>query len=247
MNTIFGNWKMNHSLNEIQSFFSEIGQQLHSTKTKFGIAPQSIHIPILLKYKEQIPNLLIGAQNCHFEESGAFTGEVSPKNLKDLGVDFCLVGHSERREYFKEDHELLNKKVRALLKNEMTVVFCFGETLEQREAGNTATIVLEQLNRGLVDIPLKPEQIILAYEPVWAIGTGQTATPEQAQEVHALIRGWLSEKTNCANDFTILYGGSVKPNNIKDLVENKDINGGLVGGASLKASDFIALCTGAEN
>jgi triosephosphate isomerase len=190
---------------------------------------------------------MVGGQNCSDKNLGAYTGEISPAHLKDIGVNFVLIGHSERRQYFNETHEELNHKTKAVIANGLTAVFCVGETLEQRQAMATERIVLEQLERGLVDINLSHKNLMIAYEPVWAIGTGVVATPEQAQEVHATIRAWLKSKNESeAGKISILYGGSVKPSNIKELLAKTDIDGGLVGGASLIAKDFIAMCQNAS-
>jgi triosephosphate isomerase len=206
-----------------------------------------MHIPLLVQLKKSLPQLMVGAQNCSDKVEGAYTGEISTLHLKDAGADFVLVGHSERRQYFKESHEFLNHKIKAVQANHLTAVFCIGETLEQRQSGATERVVLEQLERGLSDIPLSHHNFMIAYEPVWAIGTGVVATPEQAQEVHATIRSWLKQRCPSeADKISILYGGSVKPSNIKELLAKPDIDGGLVGGASLKAQDFISMCQSAS-
>lgn len=188
-------------------------------------------------------NVDVAAQNCHHEESGAFTGEVSAEMVSSFGCSYCIVGHSERRQYFGEDDALINKKIGQLLKNDLMPIYCCGESLEEREAEKHFEVVGEQIQSGLQG--LKKEEllnVVVAYEPVWAIGTGKTATPEQAQEMHAFIREKLSQVlSEDSENVSILYGGSVKPDNAKELFAQKDIDGGLIGGASLNASDFIEI------
>ncbi len=244
LKTILGNWKMNMTMQQVKEFTCELTTL--SASCRFGIAPQALHISQLIQLKKIVPQLMVGAQNCSDKNEGAYTGEISSLHLKDLGADFVLIGHSERRQYFKETHEFLNHKIKTAQSNHLTAVFCIGETLEQRQSGATERVVLEQLERGLCDISLSHLNLILAYEPVWAIGTGVVATPEQAQEVHATIRKWLQQRCPSeADKISILYGGSVKPSNIKELLAKPDIDGGLVGGASLKAQDFISMCQSA--
>lgn len=238
---ILGNWKMNHSTKELSAFCEEIKSHWDElpTSAKYGIAPQAIHLPLLM---QQAPKgLIFGTQNCSEHLQGAFTGEVSPAAIRDLGTDFTLVGHSERRQVFKEADSLLNRKTKLALGCSLTVVFCVGETLEERDAGSTSAVVNHQLETGLKGVEATTK-LLIAYEPVWAIGTGKTATPEMAQEVHAMIRQKLYDLGHDAATTPILYGGSVKPDNIKGLLECPDIDGALVGGASLKASDFLDLC-----
>lgn len=232
---IVGNWKMNQNTEDVIAFFDAI----ESTKLRHEawIAPQAIHIPICLQNTDDFK---IGAQNCATENSGAFTGELSPASLKDVGAHFVIIGHSERRSIFKESDETLNLKTKKALENDLVVIFCIGETLEQREAGKVEEVLAEQLSKGLDGV--SSEKIIIAYEPVWAIGTGVTASPEQAQEAHAFIRQYVNEKLLIDGEKTsILYGGSVKPANVEDLLSCKDIDGGLVGGAALKADSYLGL------
>ena len=237
---IVGNWKMNQNLEEIKSFFIEFIKMKMDLKCHAWIAPQFIHIPILKELAFTTGNILVGAQNCSHVDSGAFTGDVSARSLCDIGCDFVIVGHSERRAFFKESDEIINQKVLNGLKNNLKVIFCVGETLEEREANKTFDIIRSQIEKGLANLPVeKASDLLIAYEPVWAIGTGKTATAEQAEEVHAYIRTLL--KVN-ADQTIILYGGSVKPDNIDSLLRKPNIDGALVGGASLKASDFKALC-----
>ena len=186
----------------------------------------------------------VGAQNMHQAESGAYTGEVSAKMLLNVHVTTVILGHSERREYFHETDELLQQKVDAALKNGLEVVFCFGEKLDERHLGNHFTVVEKQLRKALFHLSKEDwKNIILAYEPVWAIGTGMTATPEQAQEMHAFIRKTISDNYSeaLAEGVSILYGGSVKPNNAEEIFGKPDVDGGLIGGASLNAQDFAAI------
>lgn len=233
---IVGNWKMNQSIQEIDAFFDTLKEE--NLEHEAWIAPQSLH---LAKVKYLSGNKFkVGAQNCAYEDNGAFTGEISPKSIAEMGLDFVIIGHSERRSIFGESHEVLNKKVKKALENNLTAIFCIGETLEEREAGKVETVLEEQLKEGLKDI--NSDKVIIAYEPVWAIGTGVTASPEQAQEAHAFIRKYLAEKTELdASKTILLYGGSVKPSNVKELLSCEDIDGGLVGGASLKADTYKGL------
>lgn len=236
-----GNWKMNQSVSEIEAFFA--GLDLSNNQNNFWIAPQAIHMGKVLDLAKD-KGVLVGAQNISHEDLGAFTGETAATSVMDLGAHFCLIGHSERRQYYGETNELVNKKVLKAIDTGLIPVLCCGETLEQREHGETVDTVLGQIDKGLKDVVLNNEsELIVAYEPVWAIGTGKTATPELAQAVHENIREFLVERFgDVGQDISILYGGSVKPANVSELLAQKDINGGLVGGASLKAEDFNKLC-----
>jgi triosephosphate isomerase len=237
---IVGNWKMNQSLEEIKNFFVEFSKIKMDLKCKAWIAPQFIHLPILKELAFTTGNIQVGAQNCSECDSGAYTGEVSAKSLADIGAEFVIIGHSERRTIFKEDNALLNKKLLNALANNLKVIFCVGETLDEREAGKTFAVVEKQLAEGLKLFPNdKASLLLIAYEPVWAIGTGKTASKEEAEVVHAFIRGKLPPELQ---QTVILYGGSVKPDNIDSLLRMPNIDGALVGGASLKATDFKALC-----
>ena len=194
-------------------------------------------------------NLFLAAQNAHQETAGAFTGEVSPEMLNDIGCTYVILGHSERRQYFGEDNELLLAKLRRSLAAGLLPIYCVGETLEEREAGNVEKVIGEQLEEAILQLPTELfRKCVIAYEPVWAIGTGKTASPEQAQEVHALIRNTVAGKfgEEVAQNTSILYGGSVKPGNAKELFGQPDIDGGLIGGASLKAADFAAICNATD-
>ena len=242
-----GNWKMNQTKGEIEAFFR--GLDNFHPKMDAWVAPQFVHLPMVLDLAKKIktapgPAVQVGAQNCSHLDAGAFTGDVSPAALKELGVHFVILGHSERRAFFQESHQILNTKTLLALGHQLKVIFCVGESLAQRQAQQTQKVVQEQLDLGLKNIPSgQKANLLIAYEPVWAIGTGQVASPEQAQEVHQFIRNHLSQHHGFdANSLTILYGGSVNPKNVAGLLEQKDIDGGLVGGASLKVADFQALC-----
>ena len=237
---IVGNWKMNQNLEEINSFSSAI-QDMNDLSCEAWIAPQAIHISLL---KMKASTIKVGAQNCSNHDSGAFTGEISPKSLKDLGAHFVIVGHSERRAIFNEGDTLLNEKVLKALESNLKVILCVGETLEERESGEFKSTLKNQLLSGLKNISeSKKADILIAYEPVWAIGTGKVASPTQAQEVHKFLREELESITALdAQKTPILYGGSVKPENIQGLLQNADIDGALVGGASLKPDSFKDLC-----
>ena len=189
-------------------------------------------------------NIKIAAENVYPKIEGAYTGEISPKMLKDIGVTYVILGHSERREYFKESDEFINQKVKAVLEIGMKPILCIGEKLEEREGGKTLKVLSKQIKDGLVDLSKEDaEKVIIAYEPVWAIGTGKTATPEMAEETHRAIRNVLTEMfgKDVADKMIIQYGGSMKPENAKDLLSQEDIDGGLVGGASLKADSFFEI------
>lgn len=231
---ILGNWKMNQGLNDIDQFFQHFSSEI---SCEYGIAPQSIHLVSCIKNKKE--GMLIGAQNCSEYTKGAYTGEISPKSLKELGVDFVLIGHSERRSIFGESNQELNNKTKQALEQGLKVVFCIGESLEQRQKEKTFEVLEQQLEEGLAGLE-DFSSLILAYEPVWAIGTGLAATPIQACEVHQFIKGF------CVQNFSfkpkVLYGGSVNPSNINELLENIEIDGALVGGASLEADSFSTLC-----
>lgn len=238
---VVGNWKMNQSLEAISNFFIEMTKMKMELKCKAWVAPQFIHIPILKDVAFTTGMIQVGAQSVSEHNDGAFTGEVSAAALADLGVDFVIIGHSERRTIFGETNTVLNKKVLKALEHNLKVIYCVGETLEEREANKTFEVIKSQLSEGLKDIPEeKMNLVLIAYEPVWAIGTGKTASPEQAQDVHSFIR----ENIDLDKETTIiLYGGSVKPDNFGHLLSQRDIDGALVGGASLKGTDFKQLCT----
>lgn len=244
---IAGNWKMNLSLDESVSLVNAISEGINGLDgVEVLVAPPFTNIPVVKAAIDTAP-ILLSAQNMHWEKSGAFTGEICAQMLVDAGCSHVILGHSERRSLFKETSEMINLKVRAAIEaGGLVPIICIGETIEEREAGNTFEIIREQLEGSLknfIDQAKMPFSTILAYEPVWAIGTGKTATPEQAQEVHQFIRQWMSESfdKDTADQIRILYGGSVKPDNATDLMSRPDIDGALVGGASLKADSFIGI------
>lgn len=213
-------------------------------QTEVVIIPPFVHLSSIGKLLDGVDKLHLGAQNCHHEESGAYTGEVSASMLKSVSCDYVLVGHSERREYFEESHELLAKKTDAALNGGLTPIFCCGEKLDSRENGRQNEVVKQQIEESLFHLDKKTiPSVVIAYEPVWAIGTGKTASSEQAQEMHAYIRNLLAEQydSETAENVSILYGGSVKPGNAGELFAQKDIDGGLIGGASLKSRDFTDI------
>ena len=220
-----------------------IKDELHKEVTTIFATP-FIHLSSVHKLMNAEQNFHVAAQNCHHEKSGAYTGEVSAEMLKSVGVSYVIIGHSERREYQKEDNAMLAKKVNIALENNLIPIFCIGEKLEERESNQHFKTVQTQLEDSLFHLTeAQVKSIVLAYEPVWAIGTGKTASPEQAQEMHAFIRGIIAGKysTETAESISILYGGSCNPSNAKVLFSQKDIDGGLIGGASLKSRDFTDI------
>lgn len=242
---IVGNWKMNQTREEIKTFFSDLGSLPENKEYEAWIAPQAIHLNMVLEN-----GIKAGAQNVSDNNSGAHTGEISPSALLDMGANFSLVGHSERRAIYKEDNKFINRKLLLSLEKGLKVIFCCGETLEERENGMTEAVVNKQLELGLEKVQEElRENIIIAYEPVWAIGTGKTASPEQAEDAHQSIRSKVSDlwDEESAKKVSILYGGSVKPGNVAGLLSQTNIDGALVGGASLKGADFRALCDAAED
>ncbi len=244
---VAGNWKMNKNAEETEDLINELIQKLPTdSKAQIIIAPTFVNLASAVDHTE-FTNIQVAAQNMHQAEGGAFTGEISADMLKSIGVDIVIIGHSERRAYFHETDALLANKVETALKHDMKVIFCFGEELKDRTTNSHFNIVEGQLRDGLFNLPESAwENIILAYEPVWAIGTGETATPEQAQEMHEFIRETIRKQygSDIAEDVSILYGGSVKPDNAKEIFSKPDVDGGLIGGASLKADDFLAIANG---
>lgn len=237
---IAGNWKMNKTASEAGKLASDMAAALKKSKNKLMIAPPYTALPVVAE-KVKGTNIILGAQNMSSEESGAHTGEISVLMLKDAGVDVVILGHSERRLVYGESDDFINKKVRLALDHGLEVILCVGETLEQREAGKVDSIVRNQVIEGMRDVPVESaRRITVAYEPVWAIGTGKTATPEDAEAVHAMIRKTAGElySQQFADGLIIQYGGSVKPDNVEGLMAMKDIDGALVGGASLKTETF---------
>lgn len=241
---IAGNWKMNLLRGDARPLSKAIAAEADKhDDVEVLLCPP---FPLLDTVDDAITGSKahLGAQNVHFEKSGAFTGEVSASMLKDAGCDYVIVGHSERRQYFGETDATVRHKAKAALEVDLIPIICVGETLEEREDGSTPTIIERQISGALERMkPADVERVVIAYEPVWAIGTGKTASPIQAQEVHALVRKWLKEKIDAkiGESVRILYGGSMKPANAKELLQQPDIDGGLVGGASLKADDFNAI------
>lgn len=240
---VAGNWKMNKNLEETEALLKELAAKLPDTGAEVMVAPTFVNLKGAIHTLEGSAIQVI-AQNMHFADSGAYTGEISADMLMHIGIDTVILGHSERRAYFGEDDEILTKKVGAALGKNMRVMFCFGEELEDRKSGNHFSVVEAQLKNALFDLPSSAwGSIILAYEPVWAIGTGETASPEQAQEMHAFIRKTIAAAydTAIANKVSVLYGGSVKPSNAEEIFSKPDVDGGLIGGASLVADDFVAI------
>lgn len=248
---VAGNWKMHKTIPEALALVNQLQSQLKKNpphKTKVIIAPPFTALSAVREVLED-SSIALSAQNIAWEEEGAYTGEVAAKMVKDAGAQFTIIGHSERRNYFREDASILNKKIKLALKNKLQVIHCVGETLEDREQGLTKDIVLNQIEWDLKDLNTADlKNIVIAYEPVWAIGTGKTATPEQAQEVHYFIRDILGAlfKAEIGKHLIILYGGSVKPENAAGLFSQPDIDGGLVGGACLDASSFMKIIQASE-
>lgn len=244
---VAGNWKMNKNAEETEDLLNELIDKLpDDIEAQIIVAPTFVNLASAVDHLE-FTNITVAAQNMHQAESGAYTGEISADMLKSVGVETVIIGHSERRSYFKETDSVLAYKVDTALAHNMTVIFCFGEELKDRQDKQHFNVVENQLRDGLFHIRNESwENIILAYEPVWAIGTGETATPDQAQEMHRFIRETVRHTfgSNIAEDVSILYGGSVKPDNAKEIFSKPDVDGGLIGGAALKADDFVAIVNG---
>ena len=241
---VAGNWKMNKNYQEGRDLAKQIVNKLQHSDTLVILGTPSVMLMGISNIIKDISNLKLAAQNCHQEESGAYTGEVSPGMLKSVNVEYVILGHSERRQYFGETDELVATKVDRALDHGMYPIYCCGEGLDIRESGGHEKHVSGQVKAGLFHLSAEQiTKVVIAYEPIWAIGTGETASPEQAQEMHKTIRSLIAEKygDEVAQSISILYGGSVKPGNAKELFGNPDVDGGLVGGASLKADDFIAI------
>lgn len=243
-----GNWKMHQTVAETRSFMEELHaaptDHLHSTEVV--LAPTALGLPLLVEQARGLP-IGIAGQNCHWESKGAFTGEVSPALLRDAGATYVLIGHSERRELFGESDDHVRRKTAAALQNGLVPIVCVGETLKAREAGQLKEVLERQLVYGLEGIEIaNPTGFMIAYEPVWAIGTGRTAGPSDAQEAHAFIRSVLVALlgNQSSERIRILYGGSVKPDNASELCGGADVDGVLVGGASLKADSFLSIIEG---
>ncbi len=234
---------MNNDLAQTEGLLTDLQKQTQTSDAEVMVAPSFTNLWHSFQ-SLRTSDIEVIAQNMHFAENGAYTGEVSASMLKSVGVQTVILGHSERRAYFNETDATLAKKVDAALANNMRVIFCFGEELEDRKSGKEETVVGNQISNALFHLDASAfKNIVLAYEPVWAIGTGETASPNQAQDMHAFIRKTLADKygNDVANDVSILYGGSVKPNNAKEIFSKPDVDGGLIGGASLKAEDFFAI------
>ncbi len=251
-----GNWKMNNGIAETEDFMKGFGALLENDdkvfravstkKLEIAIFPPFLSLQKAMECKPD-PLFIVGAQNVNDNESGAFTGEVSIPMLKELGIKYAIIGHSERRHIFGETNEFLNKKLLAAVAADIIPVYCVGELFEEREAGKTFDVVREQLVAGMKDIKASADKFIIAYEPVWAIGTGKNATPEDAEEVCKFVRETVKELygEEFAENILILYGGSVKPANTADIMAQPDIDGVLVGGASLKYGSFMEICKAA--
>ena len=246
---IAGNWKMNVKPSETATLVKEVAEATKLfTNVEVVCCTPAIDIPAAVAAAAGT-HVGVGAENAHWEEKGAFTGEISTGMLVDAGAKYVIIGHSERRQYFGETDETVNKRTRAVIAAGLTAIVCVGETLEEREAGKLVEVIERQMNVGLKDVTAADcERLVIAYEPVWAIGTGKTATPDQAQEVHALIRATLARLVGAetAETVRIQYGGSMKPTNAAELLAKKDIDGGLIGGAALKAADFAGIVAAAN-
>jgi triosephosphate isomerase len=244
---VAGNWKMNLDVNASITLAEAISTEIASVKTentRVIIAPTYVNLYPVLTQADLDERIEVAAQNMHQAKNGAFTGEISAEMLKSIGLQTVILGHSERRTYYNETDAALAEKVTTALSNKLAVIFCFGEVLEERKSEKHFEVVKSQLQNALFHLDEKDwDNIVLAYEPVWAIGTGETASPAQAQEMHAFIRTVIAKKygTDIAQDVSILYGGSVKPSNAQEIFSQPDVDGGLIGGAALKANDFAAL------
>jgi triosephosphate isomerase (TIM) len=241
---VAGNWKMNQTLAAAASLAREILQGYQATMAAAVVLAPPFTALTLVARELQGSAIQLAAQDMFWEKQGAYTGAISPLMLKDAGCQLVIIGHSERRQYFGETNETVNKKIKAGLAADLIPIFCIGETLAQREGQDTMAVIASQLSQGLSGLGAhEVSRLIIAYEPVWAIGTGRTATPEQAQEVHGFIRRLLADQVGAevAQGLRLLYGGSVTPDNIRELVQAPDIDGALVGGASLKADSFLKI------
>ncbi|EPY2272385.1 triose-phosphate isomerase [Clostridium sporogenes] len=240
---IAGNWKMNKTVKEAVELVKELKPLAKDAKCDVVVCPTYVCLPAVLE-EVKGSNIKVGAQNMHFEESGAYTGEIAPKMLEELGVHYVIIGHSERRQYFNETDETVNKKVKKAFEHNLIPIVCCGESLDQREGNITEKVLEEQIKVGLKELNKEQvEKLVIAYEPIWAIGTGKTATDEQANETIGYIRTVVKAMygESVADKVRIQYGGSVKPGTIKAQMNKEEIDGALVGGASLKAEDFAAI------
>ena len=240
---VAGNWKMNNGLQETEILINELLAETNHSGCEVMVAPSFVSL------KTAIDSLIdndieVVSQNVHQSNNGAYTGEVSAKMLSSIGIKTTIIGHSERREYFNETHEVLKNKVDISLQNSIKIIFCFGEELKDRKTNNHFNIISNQISESLFHLSSSDwNNIILAYEPIWAIGTGETASSDQVQEMHSFIRNFIAQKysNELAQKISILYGGSVKPNNAKEIFSMTDVDGGLIGGASLKSKDFFSI------
>lgn len=241
---VAGNWKMHKNATQTAELLNDLKTQVSTENTaQVIVAPTFVNLNLATTLLEST-TIKVAAQNMHQAESGAYTGEISADMLKSVGVDTVILGHSERRAIFHESDALIASKVNTALQHDMTVIFCFGEELKDRQSKTHFNIVENQLKDGLFHLQAKDwKKIVLAYEPVWAIGTGETASPEQAQEMHEFIRETVRKTfgNDIAEEVSILYGGSVKPDNAKEIFSKPDVDGGLIGGAALNAKDFLAI------
>ncbi|KAB1064450.1 triose-phosphate isomerase [Salibacter halophilus] len=241
---IAGNWKMNKNRNEALDLVSSVLQDLPDTSTKVVFAPPYLYLEEVARMCADFSNVKVAAQNCSHYDKGAYTGEISAQMIASVNADMVIIGHSERREYFGEEELILSEKVNKALKYNLQPIYCVGESLDQRKAEEHFDIIENQIAKALFHLDEESmKKVVIAYEPVWAIGTGETATPEQAQEIHAFIRKLLTDQygEEIAKSISILYGGSCKPANAEGLFAQPDIDGGLIGGASLVAEDFVKL------
>ena len=244
---VAGNWKMNMTIDESNELINEL-KEVSKNNVEIKIAPSFTNLYYTISLlKNSVIEVI--AQNVHSEKRGAYTGEISTEMLKSIGVNTVIIGHSERRKYFNETDTILSKKVKAALENSLNIIFCIGEELSERESGNHFEIIKNQLTNALIDLNNSEiKNIVIAYEPVWAIGTGMTANNQQIQEMHEFIRELINKKfsNEIADNIRILYGGSVKPNNAKEIFSLNDVDGGLIGGASLNFSDFLSIINAAN-
>lgn len=240
---VAGNWKMNNGLQETEILINELLAETNHSGCEVMVAPSFVSLKTAIDSLND-NDIEVVSQNVHQSNDGAYTGEVSAKMLSSIGIKTTIIGHSERREYFSETHEILKNKVDISLQNSIKIIFCFGEELKDRKTNNHFNIISNQISESLFHLNSSDwDNIILAYEPIWAIGTGETASSDQVQEMHSFIRNFIAQKysNELAQKVSILYGGSVKPNNAKEIFSMKDVDGGLIGGASLKSKDFFSI------
>ena len=240
---VAGNWKMNNGLQETEILINELLAETNHSGCEVMVAPSFVSLKTAIDSLND-NDIEVVSQNVHQSNDGAYTGEVSAKMLSSIGIKTTIIGHSERREYFSETHEILKNKVDISLQNSIKIIFCFGEELKDRKTNNHFNIISNQISESLFHLSSSDwNNIILAYEPIWAIGTGETASSGQVQEMHSFIRNFIAQKysNELAQKISILYGGSVKPNNAKEIFSMTDVDGGLIGGASLKSKDFFSI------